>query len=129
MVLPVNFTLPQNKRLKTPAQFQQVYKSKQWGGSKHYTFNVLACDDSDLLGVTVSKKVSKLAVDRNRIKRQIKEFYRHHQAELSNAKLVITAKPSCRKANDSERLKSLEELWVKVLKWQRWHQRQEQYDS
>lgn len=121
---PIDFTLPQSKRIKTPDQFQQVYKSKQWGGSKHYTFNVLATDSANQLGVTVSKKVSKLAVDRNRIKRQIKEFYRLHQAQLLNAQLVITAKPSCKKASDAERQESLEELWGKVLKWQRWHQRQ-----
>ena len=77
-----------------------------------------------MLGVTVSKKVSKRAVDRNRIKRQVREFFRHNKAELQNADLVITAKPNCIKANDQERLESLTELWTKVLKWQRWHKRQ-----
>jgi ribonuclease P protein component len=118
------------QRLKTPDQFQTVYKSKQWGGSKHFTFNVLSQDNLDdnrghgVLGPTVSKKVSKRAVDRNRIKRQIREYYRLHQHEIKNAHLVITAKPSCRKASDTERYESLDELWVKILKWQRWHQRQ-----
>ena len=124
MAFLLNFTLPAAKRLKTPDQYQEVYKSKQWGGSQHFTFNVLACEGSSILGVTVSKKVSKLAVDRNRIKRQIKEFYRLRQAQLLDAKLIITAKPSCYKANDAERLSSLDELWLKVLKWQRWHQKQ-----
>jgi len=122
--------LPADKRLKTPTEFQTVYQSKQWGGSQHFTFNVLASErdqsglSSNRLGVTVSKKVSKLAVDRNRIKRQIREFYRHHQAELLDADLIVTAKPSCIGASDQERLASLDELWIKILKWQRWHQRQ-----
>jgi len=77
-----------------------------------------------VLGVTVSKKVSRRAVDRNRIKRQIREFFRHHQTELRNAKLVITAKPSCLNVSDHTRKQSLAEMWVKVLKWQRWHARQ-----
>ena len=118
------------QRLKTPEQFQTVYKSRQWGGSKHFTFNVLAQDGLDdnlghgVLGPTVSKKVSKRAVDRNRIKRQIREYYRLRQHEINNAHLVITAKPSCKNASDKERYESLDELWVKILKWQRWHQRQ-----
>lgn len=119
-------TLSAQQRLKKPAQFQTVYKSKQWGGSRHFTFNVLAQDEINqhgVLGATVSKKVSKLAVDRNRIKRQIREFYRLRQHDINNADLVITAKPSCNNASDAERYASLDELWTKVLKWQRWHQR------
>jgi len=95
------YSLPASQRLKKPAQFQSVYQSKQWGGSRFFTFNVLAkdknCDskhNNAVLGVTVSKKVSKRAVDRNKIKRQIREQ------------------------------DSLLELWTKVLKWQKWHQRQ-----
>lgn len=125
-----SYFLSGQQRLKKPDQFQTVYKSKQWGGSKHYTFNVLAQDDLDdnrghgVLGATVSKKVSKLAVDRNRIKRQIRDYYRLRQHDIDNAHLVITAKPSCNKASDAERYQSLDELWIKILKWQRWHKRQ-----
>lgn len=83
--------------------------------------------DSDILpvsriGVTVSKKVSKRAVVRNRLRRQIKEFYRAHQHELLKAELVITARPSCAKASPIQQSESLDVLWQKVLKWQRWHQ-------
>ena len=126
-MFPLSLKLSKHQRLKKPAQFQQVYKSKQWGHSRLYSFNVLAhnTDGVDvILGVTVSKKVSKLAVDRNKIKRQVKEFFRHHQAELSDASLVITAKPACMKADRNERAESLTELWSKVQGWQKWHKRQ-----
>lgn len=127
----MSLRFPSSQRLKTPSQFKHVYQSKQWGGSKHFTFNVLgklSCLESEktppVLGVTVSKKVSKRAVDRNRIKRQIREYFRHNQSDLNAVDIVITAKPSCMAANDEERNQSLVELWKKVLKWQRWHQRQ-----
>ncbi len=120
---PFRFTRFQ--RLKKPDDFQRVYRSRQWGGSKHFSFNVSANSrQQGVLGVTVSKKVSKRAVDRNRIKRQIKEFYRLRQAEIAGADIVITAKPSCLVASDEDRLASLAELWVKLLKWQRWHTKQ-----
>lgn len=118
------FPLNKQQRLRSPAEFQEVYKSKQWGGSTHHTFNILGQaaenEPTSRFGVTVSKKVSKLAVRRNRIKRQVREFYRFHQADLIPVDLVITAKPSCDKASDTERLESLELLWKKILKWQRW---------
>lgn len=130
-------TLGKAQRLRKPADYRRVYQSKQWGGSTYYSFNVfpivpsgegVKCSDyqqqaNSLIGVTVSKKVSKSAVVRNRIKRQIKEFYRLHQDELNEAELVITAKPACAKALDAERQQSLLELWSKVQKWQRWRQR------
>ena len=138
--------LSRQQRLKTPADFQRVYTSKQWGGSKYYTFNVnavpcqnISVDNQELslcrpiLGVTVSKKVSKNAVDRNRIKRQIKEFFRLHQDQLSIdgnfVELVITAKPIALGASDQQRYESLAELWIKILKWQRWHHRQLKINS
>jgi len=117
-------TLSAQQRLKTPADYKRVYQTKQWGGSTHFTYNVCAAD-SGRLGVTVSKKVSKSAVVRNRIKRQVKEFYRTHQYQLKAVHLVITAKPSCSIANSESRVASLQELWAKVLKWQRWHARQQ----
>jgi len=119
------FRLEKHQRLKKPAEYQHVYRSKQWGGSKHFTFNVLAndADDKNKLGVTVSKKVSKRAVDRNRLKRVMREFFRAHQTELNGANLVLTAKPSSNSANKEELQLSLNDLWTKVLKWQRWHRR------
>jgi len=98
------FCLSKEQRLKTPTEFQNVYRSKQWGGSKHFTFNVLAEDLSqeNTLGVTVSKKVSKRAVDRNRLKRIMREFYRCRQDELNGVSLVLTAKPSSKSASNVE---------------------------
>lgn len=117
--------LTRQQRLKTPDDFKKVYQSKQWGGSEHHTFNVLAHeagnDSLPRLGVSVSKKVSKNAVVRNHIKRQIKEFYRCRKKTLIASDLVITAKPSCAKANNDERYESLTLLWNKILKWQRWY--------
>ncbi len=72
----------------------------------------------------MSKKVSKLAVRRNQLKRLIKEFYRHNQHQLENAKVVITVKPGARQASNDEIRQELDELWAKLMKWQRWNRHQ-----
>lgn len=134
----MNFKLIKTQRLRSPSDYRRVYQSKHWGGSTHHTFNVLAGDSqnsqgvavANVLGVTVSKKVSKLAVQRNLIKRQTKEFYRLHQHQLQpSVELVITAKPSCAKADSEQRTDSLELLWQKVLKWQRWYQKTQEKEN
>jgi ribonuclease P protein component len=134
----LNFKLDKAQRLRSPKDYRRVYQSKQWGGSAHHTFNVVAADTqnsqtvtvANALGVTVSKKVSKLAVQRNLIKRQTKEFYRLHQHQLQpSVELVITAKPSCAKADSDHRNASLELLWQKILKWQNWYQKTQLQES
>jgi len=75
------------------------------------------------LGVTVSKKVSKSAVDRNRIKREVREFFRLHQHQLAHTDLVVTARASCLKVSSEERQNELQKLWQKVKKWRAWHDR------
>ena len=119
---PVQLRLSKSQRLAKPKEFQSVYSSKYWGGTPLFSFNALPSKQSRL-GVTVSKKVSKSAVRRNRIRRQIKEFYRLHQNQLEASDVVITAKPSSLKASDSERNQSLKELLLKIVRWRRWYDR------
>ncbi len=128
-IKPSRFGLRKCQRLKSPAHFKRVYNNKQWGNTRLLTFNVLSVEHRSQLGVTVSKKVSKLAVRRNHLKRQVREFYRHHQHQLHNAEVVITVKPAARDASNQEVQQELSELWVKLLKWQRWSQHQAKRDS
>jgi len=126
-----NFRLSKAQRLRTPNDFQRVYQGKQWGHGEHHSYNVLFEQNRaavvPALGVTVSKKISKLAVTRNQIKRQVKEFYRLRQHQLEfNVELVVTAKPSCSRASVQQRQQSLETLWEKLLKWQAWYKKTQQ---
>ncbi|MBT8115127.1 MAG: ribonuclease P protein component [Arenicella sp.] len=110
------------QRLRTAGDFRRVYQARHFGTSEHHVFNI-AANQKQLtrLGVTVSRKVSRLAVVRNRLRRQIKEFYRLHQHDLQDADLVISAKPSCATATVKQQTDSLQQLWTKVMKWQRWY--------
>ena len=113
-----------SQRVLKNREYREIYSSSQRGGSAHFNYHILAYPRQRArLGITVSKKVSKNAVDRNRIKRQVKEFYRQRQADLCIGAVVITAKPACLNATDIARYESLGQVWQKILKWQSWHLR------
>lgn len=78
VTVPMRLSLPKNALLTQPWQYQQVYSQGQrlWG--KGFSLIFLDNDQGqDRLGISVSGQ--KRAVRRNRIKRLIKEYYRHNR--------------------------------------------------
>lgn len=68
------------------------------------------------LGVTVSRKVSLRAVDRNRIKRNIREAFRMQKTELSGLDIMVMARPAARAASGAVLRESLRKHWQTVRK-------------
>ncbi|PWW40240.1 ribonuclease P protein component [Idiomarina loihiensis] len=75
------------------------------------------------IGVTVSKKRAKRAVDRNRIKRQIRETFRLSQHKIPAFDIVIIAKQGIVEQDNAALRDTLNYLWRKLAK------RCEQYQS
>lgn len=68
------------------------------------------------IGLTVSRRVSPKAVVRNRIKRCIRESFRHHQQLLVGRDVVVIAKPRAGAATNSEMGALLEQHWENIRK-------------
>ncbi len=66
-------------------------------------------------GMVVSKKVSKLAVRRNRIKRLMREYFRVHDF-VQGFDLVLIAKPHANRASNTQLRQELACLWEKLQK-------------
>jgi ribonuclease P protein component len=81
------------QRILTPWQYKAVFDKRQ---SQHDSFLgiYVAKNDPSLarLGMVVSKKVSKKAVVRNKIKRQLREYFRHQAPLLKSIDFVVVAK-------------------------------------
>lgn len=122
---------PQSRRLKTPKEFSKVYQHNQTRVKGQYfvvlTFSrfckVDNVDTGDIIptlpvgrvGVVVSKKVSKLAVQRNRIKRLIREQFRKNQ-HPDGFDFVVIAKPGAAVADNRQLTNELNYLWKKLHK-------------
>jgi ribonuclease P protein component len=66
------------------------------------------------LGLVVSKRVSKRAVDRNRLKRLIRDSFRRWSSRLPCVDLVLIPRGSAVPLAGSELLRDLDTLWKRL---------------
>ena len=72
-------------------------------------------DNNNRLGLAIAKKRVKLAVQRNRIKRQIRESFRLNQHNLPHIDIVVMVKSGTDKLENKEINQQLEKIWRKVI--------------
>lgn len=68
------------------------------------------------LGITVSKKCSKRAVDRNRIKRLVRESFRTNQQRFNDYEVVVIARHLAVGATSQALFAELDSTWKKLAK-------------
>jgi ribonuclease P protein component len=66
------------------------------------------------LGLVIAKKHIRLAVDRNRVKRIIRESFRLHRPQLPALDIVVLARPKLGQLDNAELHATLEQLWRKL---------------
>jgi ribonuclease P protein component len=69
---------------------------------------------SPRLGLAVASKLAGGSVERNRIRRVVRESFRVHQHELPAVDIVVSARARAKGAANSELRAGIEELWRKV---------------
>lgn len=70
------------------------------------------------LGLAIAKKQVRRAVDRNRIKRIVRESFRHHQQQLASVDYVVMARRDTAAASNAELFVSLQHHWKRLIKRQ-----------
>jgi len=105
------------KRLLKPGEFKQVFDHSTRSSDPNLT---VFCRPSALenarLGLAISKKQLKRAVDRNRIKRLVRESFRHHQVALQGLDLVVLARRGVQELDNLQILHAIERHWQRVIK-------------
>lgn len=63
------------------------------------------------LGLAISRRCARSAVARNRVKRIIRESFRHQQSVLGSLDLIVMGKPGLSRRANAELLASLTQHW------------------
>jgi len=106
------YYLTRNQKLLTSESYQKVFNQAQRFGNRSFT--VLARENSldhARLGLAISKKCAKKAVDRNRIKRLFRESFRLNQYTLPSVDIIVMCKPSALVLDNKEIYTQIETQW------------------
>ena len=106
---------PRTARLLRPADFAALREHSQRVSTRHFTAQYRATTASARLGMAVSRKVSKLAVVRNRIRRQIRETFRLTRPLLPSFDVLVIARPSAAAQGNPTLRTELELLWQRLI--------------
>lgn len=106
---------PRTARLLKAGDFAALRGRSKRIGARHFLAEYLINDKpSSRLGQAVSRRVSKRAVDRNRIKRLVRESYRHVLGELPCVDILLIARTSAAKTASIDLREDLAALWKKL---------------
>jgi ribonuclease P protein component len=111
-----DFGFPVQRRLRTPADFKNVFNNPVKSIDKYFT--VLATPNHlphARLGLAIAKKTIKKAVARNSLKRTARESFRLHRQHIINLDIVVLARGDAANAPLLILRKSLEKHWLKLV--------------
>jgi ribonuclease P protein component len=107
------FTRPQ--RLLNAAAFTAVYARRLRVVDDCFAINALPNELGHArLGLSIGAKAVGNSVARNRVKRQVRESFRHAAASLGGIDVVVGARNGARTAHNAQLRESLDGLWKKI---------------
>lgn len=112
----MNLDFSRDKRLLIPRQFKAVFDSP---GGKIPGKNVLLLVrennlDHPRIGMVIGKKSVKLSVERNRLKRLIRESFRQHQDLLGGWDIVVVARKGIAESNNADIARQFGKFWKRL---------------
>ena len=105
-------------RLLNAAQYRAVFSGTEIRAAHPNLLIIARRNDlpSPRLGLVVAKKHVRLASDRNRVKRIVRESFRLRQHELPALDAVVLARPGTGELSNEELAKLLDKLWRKLTR-------------
>jgi ribonuclease P protein component len=102
---------PRSARVRTRAEYSVVFDHSRRCSDPLMTLHWRQQDGAARLGMAVSRKVDKRAVARNRIKRVLRDTFRHLLPDVAAGDYVVVARSAASKAENDD----LRAAFVRVL--------------
>ncbi len=112
------YTFTRQQRLLTPAQFQAVFQDAPFRASHQQLLILSRPNDLPVarLGLVIAKKHIRQAVGRNRVKRLIRESFRHRQQQLAGLDVIVLARGGLDTLDNRQLLLQLEHQWQRIIR-------------
>jgi ribonuclease P protein component len=105
---------PWEARLRGPASFKAVFGGRRLHSGSFTLTWIPSQNPTARLGLVVSRRTSKRSVDRNRLKRLVRESFRKVRLTLGGLDIVITAKREAVNVRGADLLDELAALWARL---------------
>ena len=107
------FGFPKISRLLNATDYKAVFSNAQLKVSCHHFLVLANCNtrSSARLGLVIAKKNVTLAVQRNRIKRQLRNTFRYNKDLLNKLDVVVLARKDADKLNNEDLVDTINSLW------------------
>ena len=106
---------PRTARLRKPAEFKHCFAHGLRAGGRYFRLVKSHRDGDARMGSAISRKVDGRAVERNRIRRIVREWFRHAREALPPADYFVNAKPEARGVAAADLRRDLDHLFRKAL--------------
>jgi ribonuclease P protein component len=101
--------------MRRPAEFKRAYAAGKRLGNEFFTINAQPNGfTGPRLGMSIAARILRRAVDRNRLRRLIRESFRVNQLSLPPLDIVIGVRAGVLTADNRRLRSSLQQLWQKI---------------
>lgn len=108
---------PKSRRLLAARDYQRVFEGAVKSSDRYLTVLARANEvEVPRLGLAISKRQVRRAVDRNRLKRLARESFREHQQSLCGLDVVVLARSLATQADSNRLLLSLQRHWQQLVR-------------
>ncbi len=111
-------SLSKSQRLLNASEFENVFSDHPFKASHRYCL-ILAKPNiigHDRLGLVIAKKNIRLAVERNRIKRLIRESFRHQTSNNPGIDAIVLARKGLDKLDNATISQIVNQQWLRIQK-------------
>lgn len=112
------YAFPKSLRLLGSSDFQAVFDKSPFRASHQHLLILARPNSLDVprLGLVIAKKHIRLAVERNRVKRLIRESFRHQQQYLTGLDVIVLARKGMDELPNIKLAEQLNQQWQRVIR-------------
>ncbi len=109
-----DYSFPKTTRLLNAEDYKAVFSNSQFKASCRYILVLAIPNDCQRsrLGLVIAKKNVSTAVQRNRVKRVIRDSFRLNQETLAGLDLVVLARKDADKLGNPQLRDHIQKLWA-----------------